>query len=63
MKDSSIIGKRVRLISTSDPFTKLRKGAEGTVGFVDDTGTVFVDWDSGSSLGLIPNEDSWEYVS
>lgn len=53
-------GQRVRLIATSDPYTTLRPGVLGTVAFVDDLGTVHVDWDTGSNLGLIPGEDSWE---
>lgn len=52
-----LIGRRIRLDFTSDPYTKLQPGAEGEVVFVDDTGTVFVKWDSGSSLGLVPGED------
>ncbi len=53
-------GQRVRLIATSDPYTTLRPGVLGIVAFVDDLGTVHVDWDTGSNLGLIPGEDSWE---
>ena len=37
---------------TNDPYTKLRQGDEGVIDFVDDTGTISVKWDSGSSLGL-----------
>ena len=48
----ALIGKRVQLQYTNDPYTKLRKGDEGVVDFVDDTGTISVKWDSGSSLGL-----------
>jgi Domain of unknown function (DUF4314) len=48
----ALIGKRVRLQYTNDPYTKLRQGDEGVIDFVDDTGTVSVKWDSGSSLGL-----------
>lgn len=55
------IGKRVRLLRTSDPYTTLTRGDMGTVDFIDDMGTVHVKWDNGSSLGLIPREDSWEY--
>jgi len=55
------IGKKVRLISTTDPYTNLRHGDTGIVSFVDDGGTVFVDWDNGSGLGLIPKVDKWEY--
>lgn len=48
----ALIGKRVRLQFTNDPYTGLRAGDEGVVDFVDDNGTLFVKWDSGSSLGL-----------
>jgi hypothetical protein len=48
----ALIGKRVRLNYTNDPYSSLRMGDEGTIDFVDDMGTVFVKWDGGSSLGL-----------
>lgn len=53
------VGKRVKLISCSDPYTKLVAGSEGVVTFVDDLGTVHVDWDCGSSLGLVYMEDRY----
>lgn len=49
----AMIGRRVRLISVNDPWTRLRSGDEGTVVSVDCTGTVHVKWDSGSNLGLV----------
>jgi hypothetical protein len=39
------------------PYTKLTPGATGTVSFVDDIGTVHVNWDCGSSLGVVFGED------
>lgn len=45
-------GCRVELISMDDPYTKLQPGERGTVCCVDSIGTIFVDWDSGSSLGV-----------
>ena len=48
-------GKRVRLIRCDDPYTKLAPGQEGTVLFTDDTGTVHIQWDNGSRLGLCPD--------
>lgn len=50
-------GTRVELISMNDPFTKLKSGDCGTVSMVDDIGTVFVDWDCGSGLGVAYGED------
>lgn len=56
------VGDRIRLVHTSDTYTNLRPGDEGTVDWVDDIGTTFVDWDNGSSLGLIRGEDIWEVI-
>ena len=51
-------GTRVSLVSMSDPYTSLVPGDKGTVEFVDDTGTIFCNWDRGSSLGVVYGEDS-----
>ena len=45
-------GLRVALDSMDDPYSKLRPGDKGTVDHVDDIGTIFVTWDSGSGLGI-----------
>jgi len=47
------VGCRVELVSMNDPYTKLKPGERGTVDHVDDTGSVFVNWDSGSSLAVV----------
>ncbi len=46
-------GDRVRLVHCDDPYTRLRPGALGTVSFIDDLGTLHVDWDDGSHLGIV----------
>lgn len=51
-------GTRVELVHMNDPYTKLRPGDQGTVDFVDDTGTIFCSWDRGSSLGVVYGEDA-----
>jgi hypothetical protein len=56
------VGDRVRLLSLSDDWSDLKPGSLGTVIFIDDLGTVHVDWDSGSSLGLVPDQDSYEVL-
>ena len=57
----TVVGDRVRLVRCNDPYTRLKPGDEGTVSFIDDMGTVFVNWDSGSSLGLVRRAgDAWE---
>jgi hypothetical protein len=50
-------GCRVELVSMDDPYTKLQPCERGTVCFVDSTGTIFVDWDCGSSLGVVYGVD------
>lgn len=55
-------GARVKLIFTNDPYTELVPGDRGTVSFVDDMGTIFVDWDNGSKLGIIYGIDKIELI-
>lgn len=52
-KNDWLVGKRVRLVRTNDIHTMLSRGDLGTVRFIDDFGTVHVDWDDGGSLGMI----------
>ena len=49
---------RVELVRMDDPYnTKLVPGSQGTVRAVDDIGTIHVDWDCGSFLGVVFGED------
>jgi len=50
-------GCRVELLSMDDTYSKLKPGDQGTVSCVDSIGTVFVDWDCGSSLGIVYGVD------
>lgn len=50
-------GTRVELIRMNDPYSKLKTGDTGIVSIIDDTGTIFVKWDCGSSLGVVFGED------
>lgn len=56
-------GTRIELIHTDDSYTRLKPGDQGSVMFVDDTGTLHVAWDSGSTLGVIPGVDSFKKVA
>ena len=51
------VGTRVELISMQDEYTKLASGEKGTVIGVDDIGTIHVNWDCGSCLGIAYGED------
>ena len=59
---NELIGKRIVLIHTSDPYTTLKPGSEGVVNFIDDAGTVFAKWDDGSGLGMVYGEDTYRVV-
>lgn len=50
-------GTRVALVKMNDPYSRLKSGDEGFVSCVDDTGTIFVDWDNGEGLGIVFDED------
>jgi len=47
----------IKLVFTSDQYTKLKPGDKGTVHYIDDLGTVHIQWDNGSTLGMIIGED------
>ncbi len=62
MTDLPQRGDRIRLVSTSDRYTRLVPGAEGIVNSVNRY-QVGIAWDDGSSLSLLPDEDRWEVLS
>ena len=62
LKEEMKPGTRVELVSMNDPYTRLLPGDLGTVVDIDDTGTIFVDWDKGSSLGLVFGIDHYKKV-
>lgn len=51
------VGARVELLFMNDSQAP-PQGTKGTVVYVDDTATVHVSWDNGSSLGAVYREDS-----
>jgi hypothetical protein len=65
MINTDTAGKRVALVSTDDPYTKLRPGSEGTVRSERFDGTynmVSVNWDDGSSLMLVEGVDRFRFL-
>jgi hypothetical protein len=43
--------------------SNMPSGMEGTVEYVDDAGQLGMHWDNGSSLSLIPGEDSFSKIA
>ena len=58
LKEAYPIGARVELIKMQDPYRNLAPGEQGTVTGVDDVGTIHVNWDCGSCLGIAYGEDT-----
>jgi hypothetical protein len=50
-------GTEVELIEMNDPYRDMPPGLKGKVICVDDTGTVHVAWENGSSLGAVYGYD------
>jgi Domain of unknown function (DUF4314) len=70
MTASTIIGKRIRLIFTNDPYTRLKTGDMGTITYVSELPSrvggerqLWVSWDSGSNLAMIEGKDFYEIGS
>ena len=55
-------GSRVELERMNDPHTKLKAGDRGMVTLVDDIGTIHVNWDCGSTLGVAFGEDACRLI-
>lgn len=55
-------GCRVELVKMDDPFREMPPGLQGVVTDVDDSGSVHVDWQNGSSLAVIFGEDECRKV-
>ena len=58
LKEEYPAGTRAELVHMDDPYNhKLIPGCRGTVRAVDSIGTIHVDWDCGSNLGIVYGED------
>lgn len=55
-------GMKIRCLSMNDPYPIL-DGTIGTVSFIDDAGTIHMQWENGSTLGLVEGVDQFEIVS
>jgi hypothetical protein len=65
-KLKNLIGRRIRLLHTDDPYTTLKFGSLGTVTDItitpDGQYQVWCKWDNGSGLALLPGTDMFEFV-
>lgn len=56
-------GCRVELVKMDDPYRDMPPGLKGVVTGVDDSGSVHVNWQNGSSLAVVYGEDECRKVA
>ena len=63
------IGDRIKLVSTDNPYTRLKPGDFGLVWDIttfelsnEETKQIWIHWDNGDSLALIEGKDEWEII-
>jgi hypothetical protein len=62
IKERYKVGTRIKLNHMNDS-QAVPSGTLGTVAYVDDIGTIHMNWDNGRSLGLVVGEDDFSIVS
>lgn len=62
-KDAYPPGTRVMLLHMKDPYSPVEDGMRGSVDFVDDIGQIFMRWDNGRTLPLVPGEDTFRKLT
>lgn len=55
-------GMRVELQYINDESTELSAGDQGTISFIDDIGQIHVNWDKGSTIALLYDEDHFVVI-
>lgn len=57
------VGTKIQLISMRNEKYPILPGTIGAVTHIDDMGSIHMKWQNGSSLALIPEEDSFKVVA
>ena len=55
-------GCRVELVKMDDPYRDMPPGLKGVVTGVDDSGSIHVNWQNGSTLAVVYGEDECRKV-
>lgn len=63
MKNNYPPGTRIVLLQMGDDPRPIESNTRGTVGVVDDIGTLHCHFDNGRQLGLVPGEDSFRTLT
>jgi hypothetical protein len=63
---SNLVGRRVRLLHTDDPYTALKYGSLGTITEISFSPwgeiRVWCKWDDGDRLAMVADKDLFEFV-
>lgn len=60
--NQKVVGRRIRMVEMIDDPDPILPGTEGTVTGADDAGHLFVDWDNGRTLHVIPGIDIYNII-
>lgn len=63
LRDKYPNGTRIKLLKTMDDKQPIKSGEIGKVDFIDDTGSIHMLWNNGSTLALIEDVDYFEIIS
>ena len=63
------VGDRIKLVSTDNPYTRLKPGDSGVVWDIttfelsnQEIKQIWIHWDNGNRLALIEGKDEWEII-
>jgi hypothetical protein len=63
------VGDRIKLVSTDNPYTRLKPGDSGVVWDIttfelsnQEIKQIWIHWDNGNRLALIEGKDEWEVI-
>lgn len=62
IKEKYVAGTKIELIKMYDYINAVPTGIKGKVDHVDDLGTIHVNWENGSTLGLIVGKDEFKVI-
>jgi hypothetical protein len=62
LREEFPVGTKIELVEMNDPYSRLVPGDTGTVSYIDDIGTIHVNWERGSSLGLVYDKDKYKKI-
>ena len=55
-------GTIIELITIVDEYSNLKKGTRGTITAIDDIGQIHILWETGSTLALLPEIDTFKII-